>query len=119
MKRKHTTINDIKISENFSLSEFQSRDTKTVKLDPELLNKLQELRNLLGKRIDINSGYRTKEHNKKVGGVPNSRHTRGRAVDISVNRKTIKEIIYLANWIKFKTVIYYPKKHFIHLDIGK
>lgn len=43
---------------------------------------LNYLRDLYGHPIIINSGYRDDEHNKRVGGVPNSQHKDGLAFDI-------------------------------------
>ena len=37
---------------------------------------------------DINSGQRTPEHNAKVGGVANSSHLRGNAIDVTVGSPT-------------------------------
>lgn len=44
--------------------------------------KLEYAEALYGSPIFITSGYRNKEHNKEVGGVPNSYHLLGEAVDI-------------------------------------
>ena len=43
---------------------------------------LQPLRDLYGKPMKVNSGYRCKELNEIVGGVPTSQHRLGEAADI-------------------------------------
>lgn len=45
------------------------------------------------KKIIISSGFRTEAHNKLVGGVPNSLHCVGLAVDFSVSDMKSSEII--------------------------
>ena len=77
-------MNDIQISKNFNLKEFQCKGTGQVKIHEKLLELLQELRDTLEQPIIINSGYRSKEHNKKVGGAKRSQHLEGTAVDISL-----------------------------------
>ena len=52
-------------------------------MDSEFLQKLDQAREIYGKSMRVNSGYRTKEHNAKIGGVKNSSHLRGLAADIS------------------------------------
>jgi hypothetical protein len=46
---------------------------------------LEVLRERYGKPIIINSGYRSPQLNKKIGGVPTSNHLTGCAVDIRVD----------------------------------
>lgn len=46
-------------------------------------NILQPLRNAYGKPIIVNSGYRSPELNKAIGGAKNSQHMRGQAADIT------------------------------------
>ena len=53
-------------------------------LHPYLLKKLTELRGIIEKPVYITSGYRCPEYNHKVGGVVNSYHLIGLAVDIKV-----------------------------------
>ena len=48
---------------------------------------LEPARKQLGEPIVITSGYRNKFVNKAVGGVPNSAHTKGLAVDIHVKNE--------------------------------
>ncbi|WP_231477570.1 D-Ala-D-Ala carboxypeptidase family metallohydrolase [Prevotella sp. HUN102] len=48
------------------------------------VNVLEPLRRRVG-RVIVTSGYRCKQLNKAVGGVPNSLHIRGMAVDIHVS----------------------------------
>ena len=50
--------------------------------DPDLIRKLDALREDLGRPIIINSGYRCEQHNQNVGGSPNSQHLYGKAADI-------------------------------------
>ncbi len=59
-------------------------------------NVLDPLREMIGSPIRVTSGYRTPEHNKKIGGSKNSQHTKGQAVDIQpmkVNTKEVFEIL--------------------------
>ncbi len=77
-------MNRVKVSENFSLHEFECRCCGQVKLERELLTRLQEMRNYLDAPLIITSGYRCLQHNTKVGGAPKSQHMMGRAADISL-----------------------------------
>ena len=45
---------------------------------------LQPLRDTMGKAITINSGFRSAELNRKVGGQKNSQHLKGEAADIAI-----------------------------------
>ena len=53
-------------------------------MNDEFLLKLDRAREVAQIPFKINSAYRTKEHNAKIGGSPNSSHLKGLAVDISV-----------------------------------
>lgn len=70
---------------NFKYSEFDSPDKKGSgkKMDTQFLKLLDRARDLYGKPMTITSGYRTEEHNEKVGGVPTSSHLKGLAADIA------------------------------------
>ena len=110
-------INDFNIAKNFNLSEFVSPDTGTVKINCKLVSKLQELRGNLISPITINSGYRTVEHNKKVGGKKHSSHLRGNAVDIWSRKHTIEYLFWFAIILGFDRIIAYDHKKFLHLDV--
>lgn len=108
-------VNEIQISEHFKLSEFQSRDTKEVKLDPVLVEKLEKLRKRIGQPLIINSGYRTTKHNKAVGGSPKSQHMKGAAADIrKVAGLTVDEMAVLAEQVGFDGIGIYSWG--IHVD---
>lgn len=75
-----------KLSANFRVREFSCQDgSDPVFISPELIKILQEIREHFGKSININSGFRTAIHNKKVGGSANSQHLYGLAADIVVS----------------------------------
>lgn len=87
----------MKLTKNFNKKEFDSKDGSP--MPPEvLLNiqklaiQLQALRDVLSAPIRINSGYRSPEHNKAIGGSKNSQHVLGKAADIRVNGKTPKQM---------------------------
>lgn len=113
------SINNFQISKNFNLQEFECThpDHRHVRVDDELVEKLQQLRDRLDVPLVINSAYRCSERNKQVGGVDNSQHLYGKEVDISLHTipLQIKEIKRIARQIGFTGVGLYNT--FIHLDV--
>ena len=70
----------------FSFAEFNcpSLPDSGKNMDINFIYKLEHARELAGIPFRITSGYRTAEHNQKVGGVSNSSHLNGLAADISI-----------------------------------
>lgn len=93
---------------------------KGIKVNPELKNKLEQLRKLVGNRpIKIVSGYRCPEHNKAVGGVKNSQHLSGNAADIKIEGMTPREVNQKAREIGFSYVEPTEKTpSWTHVDVG-
>lgn len=77
-------INRFKVSDNFSLHEFECSHCATVKLDPKIVDMVQKVRTHFGQAVYVSSGYRCPEHNKAVGGAKDSQHLYGKAADIVV-----------------------------------
>ena len=63
---------------------------------------LEVLRNKIGHPIVINSGYRSPQLNRKVGGAPTSNHLTGCAADIRTNgmEQAIEYAAILINYAK-------------------
>ena len=71
------------LSVHFKVREFRCKDgSDKILISEELIEVLEKLRARLSCSININSGYRTKAHNKKVGGSATSKHLLGMAADI-------------------------------------
>ena len=66
----------------FKLSEFDDAPGTGKNMKKDFLKKLDKARELSGCSYVISSGFRSKETNKRVGGVPNSSHLKGCAADI-------------------------------------
>ncbi|MDW7678876.1 MAG: D-Ala-D-Ala carboxypeptidase family metallohydrolase [Bacillota bacterium] len=109
-------LNQISISENFILKEFECNDgSHQVALRHELLDKLQRLREEAGKPVIITSGYRNPSHNARVGGSPTSRHLTGEAADIRIPGLHPDEVAQLAAAVGFTGIGIYDS--FTHVDI--
>jgi uncharacterized protein YcbK (DUF882 family) len=81
-----------------------------------LLGRLSELENFLSFDLHFNSGYRCAVCNKAAGGVPNSGHMRGVAVDIAVpDSNTRFRIVQGALKCSFRRIGI--GKNFVHLDV--
>ena len=115
-----------KITEHFTQEEFNCKDGSIVPIKfignlHLLCQNLEIIRESLKCPIHVNSGYRSPEYNKKVGGVSNSQHLQAKAVDISTKNYTpsqVHKIIY--NLIMTHRImagglgLYYG---FVHYDI--
>ena len=72
----------------FTRAEFKCKccgkycDGYPVDIDMNMVKIADEIRNRIGKPIQINSGIRCKTHNANVGGVSNSQHLLGNAADL-------------------------------------
>lgn len=87
----------MQLTKNFFLSEFACRDGTQVPVKyldnvKTLASNLQVLRDYIGEPLHVNSGYRTPEYNKKVGGKKNSQHLTASAADITCKTKTPKQL---------------------------
>jgi uncharacterized protein YcbK (DUF882 family) len=83
----------------FNYSEFDSPDVQGSGqlMDKTLLEMLDEVREIVGEPIIINSGFRTPAHNESVGGkTPDengnggSSHLKGLAVDIAIRHSRMR-----------------------------
>ncbi len=109
-------IEDIQLSKNFKLSEFVCPDgSAEVLLDTELIDKLQRLRDKLGKPVIVHSGYRNLKYNTKIGGAANSQHMYGRAADITVSGFAPEQVAKTAEEVGFDGIGIY--KTFTHVDV--
>jgi hypothetical protein len=88
----------------------------------KLLSSINKFRNIYGKGMVVTSGYRTPEHNKKIGGASRSNHCKILAVDIFDPNKNLAEYClnnlnvleecglwiedpkYTKNWVHFQVV---------------
>ena len=86
----------MKLTKNFTLSELTKTSTGLTNSPNKqelqsiitLCGKvLQPLRDIYGKPITVNSGFRSYAVNKAVGGARDSQHQKGEAADITVHTK--------------------------------
>ena len=102
----------------FNYEEFDSPDIQGSGqlMDEKILSMLDEVREMYGKPISINSGYRTVRHNANVGGKANSSHLKGLAVDIacstSRDRYSLLEALKSVGFNRIGIA-----NSFIHVDI--
>lgn len=80
------------VGEHFRAREFQTGNNNFVIVSRILIRTLDALREKIGEPIYINSGYRTPEHNKAVGGSKLSYHMYGMAADIRADKHTPKQL---------------------------
>lgn len=118
----------MKVTKNFSVEEFDCNDGSKMPDSVmtnmiELAEQLQILRDHIGKPIRITSGYRSKEYNRRIGGVRNSMHVIGKASDLVVTGMSSRELYAIINDLirdgKMKQggVGLYVSQGFVHYDI--
>ena len=85
-------------------------------LEKDLVYKLERARDLFGAPIVITSGYRDPNHNESIGGVKDSSHEHGLAVDIKcADSELQKKLIWALCIAGFRRVGVYDRH--LHCDI--
>ena len=107
-----------KLTEHFRVREFACKDgCKYVLISKILVQTLEKVRQQIGEEIYINSGFRTPEHNKAVGGATLSYHQYGMAADIRVKTKTPKEMFDILDKIMAGWGGLELHQTFVHVDV--
>lgn len=116
-----THINDFQISRHFNLQEYASPDTNEVKIDTRVVIICERLRRELEVPIAVPSGYRTRTHNKKIGGSKDSYHMKGMAADIKPvgNKISLRKLFIKATKIKGVGGLGWYQDSHIHIDLRK
>lgn len=79
---------------------------------------------MLDTGLKINSAYRTKVHNKRVGGAPKSFHLKSYAFDVTFVKKKLRTksnldfLAALLKYLGFNAAGRNPKKGYVHADMG-
>jgi len=94
-------------------------DEEVKGLVEDIVHRLDRAREYFGHPIVITSGYRDPNHNAAVGGVGDSSHTTGKAVDIRVpqDQEMRERLIWSLGLAGFNRMGAYPKH--IHCDVDK
>lgn len=102
----------------FSKKELECPCCGKCEMDDNFLMLLDRAREFAGIPFIITSGFRCERHNKEVGGVRNSAHTKGLAVDIIADNPRRRFIILKALLdVGFNRIGIASK--FIHVDDDK
>lgn len=83
---------------------------------------LDKVRELWGKPIGVNSGYRSPELNRAVGGAKNSQHIKGEACDITAGCKAHNKRLFemiCASDIEFDQLIDESNYKWLHISYSK
>lgn len=104
----------MQLSEHFTLAEMCNSqaairnrlDNRPGDVEIENLKRvaatLEQVRELVGKPINVSSGYRSPAVNRAVGGSSASAHMRGLAADITVSGMTAKNLATLISMSKIE-----------------
>lgn len=103
---------------SFSPAEIACRGTGAIKINAQAMDKLQSLRDRLGKPLIVRSGYRSLSHNRAVGGAPASKHMLGTAFDIAMSNHDPVAFEAAARAVGFLGFGYYSRSGFMHIDLG-
>lgn len=111
---------DVNLGFKLSSKEFRCQCNRVtcslVLMSPRLRDSWNISRSQFGKPLKINSGHRCGPHNEEVGGLINSKHLTGDAIDISHKEfeNIEKQRLRLILENNFDVVIEYPTFYHCH-----
>ena len=84
---------------------------------PMLLKVADNVRGHFNKAALVSSGVRCKQHNKNVGGVANSRHLTGRAMDFRISGKSAAQVLEYVWTLPEVRYAYDIDGTYVHMDV--
>lgn len=131
---EHFTQAELTISETAARRGIDNTpDAFTLANLKKLAEALETVRALVGKPINVTSGYRSPALNKAIGGATNSAHMSGLAADINVNGYTPRQlaikirdsglmfdqlILEYDNWVHFGLSAGAPRRELLTIRNG-
>lgn len=108
--------------ENFQKEEFACRCGKCggfpAQPQEKLVRLAQQVRTHFGRPVTVSSGVRCEIHNMEVGGVANSYHLSGRAVDFCVEGVDGGMVLNYVNQQKAVRYAYRIGGGYVHMDVA-
>ena len=106
---------------NFMPAELACRGDGSLWWDEDFMGELQELRDKFGAPMHITSGFRSREHNRRIGGAPHSFHMgkddRGLlAVDVAAVQGDYRGKLFAVAWNNDWSIGWNAERGFLHLD---
>ncbi len=110
--------------EYFQKDEFRCRcggkycDGFPAQPDWALVRTADSVRKHFAAPCTVSSGVRCEKHNAAVGGVQNSRHRLGKAMDFSVRGKSASEVLAYVKTLPQVRYAYAIDASFVHMDVS-
>lgn len=86
-------------------------------MERRLLEVADRMRKYFGVPVTVSSGLRCQIHNTNCGGVSNSRHLSGKAMDFCVQGKTAADVLAYVRQQSGIRYSYAITKNYVHMDI--
>ena len=86
-------------------------------VDPRLLRLADQVREHFGAPCTVSSGIRCEKNNKAVGGVADSRHVTGKAMDFCIKGKTSTQTLAYVQSLPSVRYAYAIDKNYVHMDV--
>ena len=86
-------------------------------VEEKLVKTADKVREYFGKPMTVSSGRRCSTHNAKVGGVSDSRHLRGKAMDFCVSGMSASMVLTYVQKLPEIRYAYSIDNDYVHMDI--
>ena len=88
-----------------------------VEMSEKLVKIADKVRDHFGNKVVVSSGIRCEKHNAKVGGVSNSRHLKGKAMDFCVSGLPASLVLPYVQSLSGIRYAYAIDTNFVHMDV--
>lgn len=123
-KTDFDVLKKVPVSEHFTLAEVLTTDkpqlqtffpSEYIPNIARMIGQMEGVRSILQRPIVVTSWFRSTKLNAAIGGVGNSAHLKGLAVDFFASREDFRKL--QEGPIGYDQLIYYPNRFFIHIGL--
>lgn len=104
--------------EEFACKCGQFCDGWPAEMDRRVVEAADAVRTHFGAAAIVSSGLRCPRHNANVGGVSNSRHMQGKAMDFRISGKTAREVLSFVQQLPQIRYAYAINDRYVHMDVA-